>query len=198
MVNDMENDFEIVTPRLILRTPRIEDAQELNAAMNDVWHDLQLWMSWAHDGEETMEATIRYLEGVQERVAQGHVPLNAYCRTTGRFAVATGLNYDGNTYETGYWVAKDFLGKGYATEAANAALRYAFNAIGADAVYINFFEGNEKSRRIIEKLGFTALEVRSKSHARCLDGVMMNDHRYVMTDPAVLPELHVEWRQRCS
>jgi len=53
-------------------------------------------------------------------------------------------------YETGYWVAPKYAGQGMATEAANAAIRYAFGHLGAKAITIGYFDGNEPSRRIVE------------------------------------------------
>jgi RimJ/RimL family protein N-acetyltransferase len=185
----------IETPRLMLRHPKPEDAAEVHRAMTEVWNDLQLWMSWAVAGEETIEATRRYLAGVPEAIEKGNCPLFGFCRVTEKFVVATGIRApagDGG-HETGYWVARDFLGRGYATEATNAAIRYAFNVMGAKAIDIHYYEDNERSRRVIEKLGFTKAGIRPKAHARCLDGMPMDIHDYVMTDPSVLPPLDVKW-----
>ena len=184
----MDDRFEILTERLILRMPHLEDAAEINAAMRDVWHDLQLWMSWAHDGQETIASTTSFIED------KANMPICGFCRATGKFVIATGLRPDNDSYITGYWVAKDFLGQGYATEATNAVIRYAFSMLEAPSVKIEYFEGNEKSRRVIEKLGFTALPVIPKSQARCLDGKMLDNHPYIMESPSVLPALDVQWR----
>lgn len=187
MVKDMRlKDIEILTPRLILRVPEGKDALEINAAMNEVWHELQLWMSWAHHGENTLEKTQSYINSIGE---SENIPLIGFCRETGKFAVSMGLMKRGDIYETGYWVAKDFLGIGYATEATFATLRYAFNDLNTDAVFINYFEGNEKSRRIIEKLGFQKIGVLKKAHKRCLNGELLDEHQYQMT--------REEWSQRC-
>jgi len=187
--------IEIITPRLILRTPTQEDAAMITAAKKEVWHDLQLWMSWAYDGEETLEATQRFIAG-----ALSHNSMIGLCRDSGEFVVCTGMHprdgYEGQ-FETGYWVAKDFLRKGYATEACNAAIRYAFNVLNVPTVFICHHEGNVPSQRIIEKLGFTKTGVREKAFKRCTDGSLMDTHDYIMTDPAVLPPLDVTWRLRC-
>jgi [ribosomal protein S5]-alanine N-acetyltransferase len=196
VMNMKHKDIEIVTPRLILRVPEMKDAEELNAAMNNVWHELQLWMSWAHNGENTLEKTKSYIQSVNESESE-NIPLIGFCRETGKFAVSTGLMKRGDIYETGYWVAKDFLGKGYATEAAIATILYAFDVLKTDAVFINYFEGNEKSRKIIEKLGFRKIGILKQNHSRCYDDVLMDEHQYKMNDPSVLPPLEVEWRQRC-
>lgn len=56
--------------------------------------------------------------------------------------------------ELGYWLGKPYWGKGIMPEAANALLEHAFEALGMRAVWCGYYDGNEKSRRVQEKLGF--------------------------------------------
>ena len=90
------------------------------------------------------------------------------------------------------WLPK-YAGQGMATEAANAAIRYAFGHLGAKAISIGYFDKNEPSRRIVEKLGFQKLGVARKAATRCLDGTKLDRHEYILTRPDELPELDVSW-----
>lgn len=194
----MERHIEILTPRLILRRPQLEDAAAINAAMNENWYELQKWMSWSFDGANTMEATQHYISViVPEQDKQGFLSLFGFCRETGQFIVASGIVVKDGRQETGYWVAPAFFGKGYAAESANAIIRYAFGQRNVREFFINHYEGNIKSEKIIRALGFQELAVQRQAQARCLDGKMLDVHDYIMTDPSVLPPLQVEWRQRC-
>ena len=56
--------------------------------------------------------------------------------------------------ELGYWIGKPYWGQGLIPEAAEELLRYAFEELGMRAVWCGYYEGNEKSRRVQEKLGF--------------------------------------------
>lgn len=56
--------------------------------------------------------------------------------------------------ELGYWIARPFWGQGLIPEAARELLRYAFEELGMSAVWCGYYDGNEKSRRVQEKLGF--------------------------------------------
>ena len=56
--------------------------------------------------------------------------------------------------ELGYWIGKPFWGQGLIPEAARELLRHAFEDLGMQAVWCGYYEGNEKSRRVQEKLGF--------------------------------------------
>lgn len=56
--------------------------------------------------------------------------------------------------ELGYWIGVPYWGRGYATEAAHAAVAYGFDELGLSAIWAGYYEGNERSHRVQEKLGF--------------------------------------------
>ena len=57
-------------------------------------------------------------------------------------------------YELGYWIGKPYWGQGLIPEAAHEMLRYAFEELGMNRIWCGYYDGNEKSRRVQEKLGF--------------------------------------------
>ena len=59
-----------------------------------------------------------------------------------------------NECELGFWIGKPFWGRGLIPEAARELLRRAFEALGMRKVWCAYYDGNEKSRRAQEKLGF--------------------------------------------
>lgn len=83
-------------------------------------------------------------------------------RATGALVGAVALKHEDDSYlvrgsdeaELGYWIGVPFQGRGYATEAAAEVLRYAFEDEGIHAVWAGYYDGNERSRRVQEKLGF--------------------------------------------
>ena len=56
--------------------------------------------------------------------------------------------------ELGYWLGKPFWGKGFMPEAAREILRHAFEDLGMEKVWCAYYEGNLKSKRVQEKVGF--------------------------------------------
>ena len=64
--------------------------------------------------------------------------------------------------ELGYWLGKPFWGRGYIPEAAGELLRRAFEDLGMTAVWCAYYEGNAKSKRVQEKLGFVPHHVDPK------------------------------------
>ena len=191
----MRHLMPIITLRLVLRPPTLGDLDSIQTAKEEAWHDLQRWMTWAFDNQrsrQAMEDSIRRAMDYQNQVG---IPLAGFHRINGDFVVRTALDVtdEQGVYETGYWVAPNYAGQGMATEATNAAIRYAFGHLGAKAISIGYFDGNEPSRRIVEKLGFQKLGVAHKAATRCLDGTKFDRHEYILTSPAALPALEVSW-----
>lgn len=56
--------------------------------------------------------------------------------------------------ELGYWLGKPFWGRGYMPEAGKEILRHAFEDLKMTAVWCGYYDGNVKSKRVQEKLGF--------------------------------------------
>ncbi len=57
--------------------------------------------------------------------------------------------------EIGFWATKEHRGRGYVTEAALAASRWAFTAMSVDRVEWRAEVGNHASRAVAERAGFT-------------------------------------------
>lgn len=185
----------ILTPRLVLRPPTLDDLDAIQAAKDDAWPDLQLWMAWAFDNQRPRQALEKSIRRTMDFQSQAGIALAGFHRINGDFVVRTALDLtdEADVYETGYWAARKYTGQGMATEATNAAIRYAFGHLGAKAISIGYFDGNEASRRIVEKLGFRKLGVASQAATRCLDGTRLDRHEYILTSPNDLPKLEVSW-----
>ena len=139
-----------------------------------------------------MEDSIRRTMDYQSQVG---IALAGFHRFNGDFVVRTALDLtdEPDVYETGYWVSPKYAGQGMATEATNAAIRYAFGHLGAKAIGIGYFDGNEPSRRIVAKLGFQKIGIARQGATRCLDGTKVDRHEYILTSLDTLPELDVSW-----
>lgn len=71
-----------------------------------------------------------------------------------------GLHFHTNTAknddeaELGYWIGVPYWGQGLVPEASREMLRHAFEDLKVNRVWCGYFDGNEKSKRVQEKLGF--------------------------------------------
>ena len=55
--------------------------------------------------------------------------------------------------EIGYWIGRDYWGRGVATEAARAVIDYAFARLGVRRVFAHFYTRNPASGAVLRKLG---------------------------------------------
>ncbi|MCI1615892.1 GNAT family N-acetyltransferase [Heyndrickxia oleronia] len=68
-------------------------------------------------------------------------------------AIALSNNKKFNNGELAYWIGEEFWGNGYATEAAQAILRFAFDEKKYHKVFARYFHSNLASGRVMQKLG---------------------------------------------
>ncbi len=80
----------------------------------------------------------------------------------------------------GYALAKRAWGRGYMTEAARAVLDYGFGELGLSLVTCTHFSFNARSKRVIEKCGFSH-EGTLRACERTPDGVLRDIETYVLT-----------------
>ncbi|GHE59849.1 N-acetyltransferase [Streptomyces longispororuber] len=144
------------TPRLILRRWREEDVAPM-AAVNA---DPEV-MRWIRDGSVRDEQQTR--DGVRawesEWESQGFGLFAVEVRSTGELAGFTGLSVPGYlpevlpAVEVGWRLGRAHWGRGLATEAAAAALRFGFEERGLERIVSITQVGNDASERIMTKLG---------------------------------------------
>lgn len=82
------------------------------------------------------------------------------------------------TSEIGYVLTKDYWGRGLMTEAVRAVISYCFDVIGIEVLTVGHFDTNDRSRRVIEKCGFTFFG-EGVYHARQL-GCRFDEKKYIM------------------
>lgn len=56
--------------------------------------------------------------------------------------------------ELGFWIGKPFWGRGLIPEAAGELLRHAFEDLAMETVWCGYYDGNRKSERTQQKIGF--------------------------------------------
>lgn len=184
----------IITPRLIIRPRTRDDVDIIHEAKQAMKPALRQWMSWSSEDQFLREATEGFIErGFQDpwELLDG---LMAMHRDTGELVVMTGLRRKEKPgqFATGYWVTEPYLRQGYASEACNAMIRYAFGAVGATEVYIDHFVGNIPSQRVIEKMGFTYTHT-VDDHFCHAAGTNIDARCYSRTSTVGLPDLNISW-----
>lgn len=64
------------------------------------------------------------------------------------------IRYDLLTVEIGYWLHRDFQGKGIVSKSVSKLIQYAFTELKMEKVQISAATENQSSRNVCERLGF--------------------------------------------
>ena len=146
--------MELITDRLLLREWEDSDAARLFSLASDP--EIGPAAGWMpHTSEEESLSIIRTVLKVPETYA-------VIRRSDSLLIGAVGLRLGRDSCsekqdepELGYWIGREYWGQGYATEAGREMIRHAFEDLGSRAVWFCYYEGNDRSKHVQEKLGFT-------------------------------------------
>lgn len=164
--------MRLETERLILRRWEEGDAQDMYTYAKDP--DIGPIAGWpAHQSVEESRNIIK-------NVFTGEEAYAICLKKDGRAIGAIELKLNGHTdmterddeCELGYWLGKPFWGQGIMPEAAGEMMRHAFEDIGMTKVWVGYYEGNTKSKRVQEKAGF-----RYQWRSEGLDVPLMHEKR---------------------
>lgn len=134
------------TKRLILRALEPSDAQRI-AALAGVWEVASMTGRIPYPYSEV--AAQQWVKGF----AAGEVVFGIEHERELIGVCGFTPSGDGNA-ELGYWIGKDYWGQGFATEAADALMRYGFTKCGIKRFVCKHLSDNAASARVIAKLGF--------------------------------------------
>ena len=149
-----DNQMELTTDRLFLREWEETDAARLFALASDP--EIGPAAGWKpHTSEEESLHIIRTVLKVPETYAVVRKEDSLLIGAAGLRMGADACSEKMDEPELGYWIGRDYWGKGYATEAGRRVIRHAFEDLGSKAVWCCYYEGNERSKRVQEKLGFS-------------------------------------------
>ena len=150
----MKRVIILKTERLILRPWQESDAENMYRYAKDP--DIGPAAGWpAHKSAEESREIIRNVLTGPECYAiclkQDGEPVGAIeLKMKGH----TDLTERDDECELGFWIAKPLWGQGLVPEAAKEILRRGFEDLGMNAIWCAYYEGNVKSKRAQEKIGF--------------------------------------------
>ena len=139
--------FQITTKRLVLKRPDKSINKTQFASMVGDW-DIAKWLS---------DVPYPYTEKNAEKFIKRSSPDDL------RFSVfyheilvgGVGVSFENNNQlDLGYWIAKDYWGFGFATEASMGLIEYVKNETDFKAITACYIKGNKASANVLKKLGF--------------------------------------------
>lgn len=152
------HEVRVETGCLILREHRWEDLAALHGMLSDpavTWYIPDMYRASLDETEGYLRAVMRDAEANLRM----RYNLIIAARDGGAVVGSVGLHVidggaDGAHYGMGYFIRSDLWNRGYATEAARAALAFAFGG-NAWRVSASCLAENLGSRRVLEKCGMT-------------------------------------------
>jgi RimJ/RimL family protein N-acetyltransferase len=150
--------YRIRTPRLVLRCWNPADAPLLKDAITESLDHLRPWMPWVQNEPETLDAKVERLRRMRADFDLGRdLVYGIFTPDEGSVIGGTGLHarVGPGALEIGYWIHSKRIGMGYATEAAAALTRVAFEVEGVMRVEIHCDPKNTRSASVPRKLGYT-------------------------------------------
>lgn len=149
--------MHIETDRLVIRSPRQEDAAALLAI--DTHPLVGRYIAGAL-ADTPAEMSKRIAQRLEREAELGMAMWVVEERATGRIVGNCGLipvEGKGPEVEVAYRFAPDVWNRGYATEACRACIHHGFDAVGLDRIMAFFMPGNGASERVMQKCGMTRL-----------------------------------------
>ena len=163
--------MELFTERLILRPWNESDAESLyEYAKDDRVGPIAGWP--VHTSVENSREIIKSVLSAPETYA---VCLKDDNRAIGCIGLKIGkqsnLDLPDTEGEIGYWIGVPFLGQGLIPEATREIIRHAFEDLSLKTLWCGYFDGNEKSKRVQEKCGFTYHHTNKDVHWQLMDDI---------------------------
>lgn len=152
----------LLTPRLVLRAPRTNDVGEIRRLLRHNHEHLKPWNPAPPPGDDPTSITEVSKTVLRQRRewkrGSSFVFMAALRDEPARFVGKIALNgvMRGAMYGAylGYWMDVDHQGKGMVTEAIAGVLDFAFGAAGLHRIQAAIMPRNQRSLRVVEKLGF--------------------------------------------
>jgi ribosomal-protein-serine acetyltransferase len=152
-------------PGVELRLPEERFVPALFKVVDRERAQLREWLAWVEE-RSSEDAILAWVHAVLEQFAANN-GFSTVIWVDGQIAGTIGIlpiDWRNRKAEIGYWLAKEFQGRGIVTEACRAIIRHLLIELDLHRVEIHCATGNVRSRAIPERLGFTHEGTQRESH----------------------------------
>jgi RimJ/RimL family protein N-acetyltransferase len=162
----------VQTPRLVLRPHRSADASDWYALQSDP--NVLRYLPWPRRSPRASRRHLRHRTR-HIRLEQAGDFLALAVELDGRLIGDVSLHLrevaaGDRRAEIGWIIGTEWAGRGYASEAARAMLRFAFDAVGARYVSAVMDPDNERSHLLARRLGFLEIGETGTERTMLLSG----------------------------
>ncbi len=145
----------ITTERLLLRMFTSSDAAAVAKLCNNInIYQTTLYLPYPYTIDDALSWIDRHEANFAARLMYEFAVTD---KLSGELygAIALSCNEKSNNGELAYWIGEEFWGRGYATEAAEAMVEFAFEDRLYHKVFARYFSSNPASGKVMEKIGMS-------------------------------------------
>jgi [ribosomal protein S5]-alanine N-acetyltransferase len=166
--------MDIICATCELRALEYTDAEALARHANDrdVWLNLRDHFPHPYSASDA-HAYIAHLARQQPQTTFGIIIDGA---AVGSIGLVLGQDIERKSAEIGYWIGREFWGRGIVTGAIRATTTYAFSSLGMHRVFAVPFVRNPASSRVLEKAGYVREGLMRRSALK--DGEVEDQYLY--------------------
>ena len=177
--------MEINGKRIILRSWKNEDVESLVEGLNNI--NVSKWLAavpYPYTKKDA-EEFIAYAKQLEQNASE--IKLAIVLKENNKVIGGTtiqNINKKDGTCTGGIWLNEQYQKNGYGTEAFSIRAEYCFEMLGLRRLENGYFAGNEKSRKMQEKLGYKNEGIRRKKYLclatneyidECITGLLKED-----------------------
>ena len=166
--------MKIACRTCVLRPLELADAECLSRHANDrgVWQNL----SDRFPHPYTVDDAVAYIEHVTSRPVRTSFGIDVDGQAIGSISLMLGEDIARRTAEVGYWIGREYWGRGIMADALRTATEYAFAELDLVRVFAVPFVTTTRSSRVLEKAGYVLEGVMRQSAVK--DGVILDQFLY--------------------
>lgn len=139
--------LKLISKNLILKKPTKEDVNFLIEELNN-W-EISKWLVRVPYPYQYKDA-IEWLKITEIN----ELSFNIYHKNILIGGISLDTKENSINPELGYWIGQKHWGHGFAYEACNALLKYIFSYTSVETIYASHIVNNNKSKKILLKIGF--------------------------------------------
>ena len=145
--------MEIADKNIRLRPLRYDDREALARLANNkkIWMKLRDMFPYPY----TIDDADKFIDMVKIPDIPHSFAIEYHQEFAGVISLIPQQDVYRKSAEIGYWLGEPFWSKGIATDAVELMIKYGFETLKLERIFAGVFEGNEGSRRVLEKCGFS-------------------------------------------
>jgi len=135
------------------------DALVRHANNRNIWLQLRDRFPYPY----TRECGMQWLAATTLESPETAFAIEVDGEAAGGVGLVLGVDVERVSAEIGYWIGEPFWGRGIVSAALGAVTDFAFDAYGLTRIFALPFADNARSRRVLEKAGYTLESILRRS-----------------------------------